>query len=93
MFSKVNVRILGLIENMSWFECDHGIRYHLFGEGGGRQEAERMKIPLLAQIPLDPETRQRCDDGLPVALTDGSQSPIAAAFERAASALPIGRPA
>ncbi len=92
MFAKVNVRILGLIENMSWFECNHGIKYHLFGEGGGRLEAERMKVPLLAQIPLDPDTRQRCDEGQPVALLDGSQSPIAAAFEQAAAALPSQTP-
>jgi ATP-binding protein involved in chromosome partitioning len=93
MFAKVNVRILGLIENMSWFECEHGTRCHLFGEGGGQREAELLDIPLLAQIPLDPDTRQRCDDGLPVALLDGSQSPIAAAFQRAAEALPVSAPA
>ena len=89
MFAKVNVRILGLIENMSWFECDHGTRYHLFGDGGGEREAERLKVPLLAQIPIDPETRQRCDEGEPVALLDGSKSSIAAAFEQAAEQLPI----
>ena len=92
MFAKVNVRILGLIENMSWFECEHGTRYHLFGEGGGRREAELMDIPLLAQIPIDPDIMRRCDDGEPVALLDGVQSPIAAAFERAAEALPASTP-
>jgi ATP-binding protein involved in chromosome partitioning len=74
MFAKVNVPILGLIENMSWFECDHGTRYPLFGEGGGEKEAKRLKVPLLAQIPLDPSTCQGADRGHPVALDD-NESP------------------
>ncbi len=88
MFAKVNVRILGLIENMSWFECEHGTRYHLFGEGGGQREADRLQVPLLARIPIDPDTRQRCDEGDPVALLDPDDSPISAAFHQAAEALP-----
>ncbi len=92
MFSKVNVGILGLIENMAWFECDHGKRYHLFGKGGGRREAERMDVPLLAEIPLDPSTRERCDEGKPVALLDSEQSAVSAAFQKAAEALPVALP-
>lgn len=69
MFAKVNVSILGIIENMSWFECEHGTRYPLFGSGGGVREAERLKVPLLAQIPIDPETCQRADSGSPIALS------------------------
>ncbi len=53
MFSKVNVKILGIIENMSWFECDHGKKYYLFGKDGGKKEAERLNVPLLAQIPIE----------------------------------------
>lgn len=89
MFAKVNVGILGLIENMSWFECEHGTRYHLFGKGGGQREAELMGVPLLAQIPIDPGTRERCDEGEPVALLDPVKSPISAAFRQAAEALPV----
>ncbi len=89
MFAKVNVGILGLIENMSWFECEHGTRYHLFGNGGGQREAELMGVPLLAQIPIDPETRKRCDEGKPVALLDPARSPASAAFEKAAETLPV----
>lgn len=87
MFAKVNVRILGLIENMSWFECEHGTRYFLFGDGGGRREAERLQVPFLAQIPIDPDTRRRCDEGQPVALLDRATSPVAAAFDLAAETL------
>jgi ATP-binding protein involved in chromosome partitioning len=87
MFAKVNVRVLGIIENMSWFECDQGKRYHLFGEGGGRLEAERLSVPLLAEIPIDPETRRRCDEGQPVALVGPSESRVAAAFHEAAQTL------
>ena len=68
MFAKVNVPILGLIENMSWFECDHGTRYPLFGKGGGEREAKRLKVPLLAQIPINPETCYQADIGDPIAL-------------------------
>ena len=92
MFAKVNVRILGLIENMSWFECEHGTKYHLFGEGGGEKEAQRLKIPLLAQIPIDPDTRRRCDEGEPVALLPPEDSEISKAFVDAAGALPDAVP-
>ena len=73
MFDKVNVPILGLVENMSWFECpSDGKRYFLFGRDGGVQEAQRMSVPLLAQIPLTEETRGAGDEGAPIALTGGS---------------------
>lgn len=70
MFAKVNVPILGIIENMSWFECDLGTRYPIFGSGGGQREAERLKVPLLAQVPINPETCQHADDGSPIALAE-----------------------
>src|SRR5229473_6808972 len=58
MFDKVNVPILGLIENMSYFLCPNdGNRYDIFGSGGGKKEAERLKVPLLAQIPLEIQIR------------------------------------
>ncbi len=68
MFAKVNVPILGIIENMAWFECDQGKRYYLFGKGGGRKEAKRLKTPLLAEIPLEPETCVKADKGRPIVL-------------------------
>ncbi len=87
MFAKVNVPILGLIENMSYFECDHGERYHLFGQGGAQRECERIKVPLLGQIPLEPIIGQRCDGGEPTALLSPSESKASAAFHQAAQSL------
>ncbi|MFT6179636.1 MAG: ATP-binding protein involved in chromosome partitioning [Akkermansiaceae bacterium] len=87
MFAKVNVPILGLIENMSYFECDHGERYHLFGQGGAERECERIKVPLLGKIPLEPIIGKRCDGGEPVALLSPSESKASAAFHEAAKAL------
>ncbi len=87
MFSKVNVPIMGLIENMAWFECDHGKKYYIFGEGGGAAEAKRLKVPLLAQIPLDPPVRTGGDTGLPIALAPNAESNTSAAFAGVAQQL------
>ena len=87
MFSKVNVPLLGLIENMAWFECDLGTRYHIFGEGGGQREAKRLKIPMLGQIPLNINTREQADGGTPVALLNADKDSASAAFSRAATAV------
>lgn len=87
MFSKVNVPILGLIENMAWFECDAGKRYFLFGEGGGVREAETLGVPLLGRIPIDVPTREGGDSGKPVALLAPSENKVSAAFHQAAAAL------
>ena len=54
MFEKVNVPVLGIVENMAYFRCDIGTRYDIFGSGGGKREAERLGVPLLGEIPLDP---------------------------------------
>ncbi|MCB1234448.1 MAG: Mrp/NBP35 family ATP-binding protein [Verrucomicrobiae bacterium] len=85
MFEKVNVPILGIVENMSWFECAHGERYAIFGEGGGKKEAERLGVPLLGQIPIDIPTRDRSDRGEPVALLDPAESAVSAAFHSIAA--------
>lgn len=87
MFAKVNVPILGFIENMSYFECDHGQKYRLFGEGGARRECDRLKVPLLGEIPLEPVVGKRCDNGDPVALLSPTESQASSAFHNAAQAL------
>ncbi len=85
MFGKVNVRILGLIENMSYFVCpEDGNVYHIFGKGGGEREAKKLGVPLLAQVPLEIPVRESGDEGKPIALEDGSKSAASAAFNEAA---------
>ena len=67
MFQRLNVPMLGIVENMSYFAApDTGTRYHIFGEGGGQRVAEEYGVPLLAQLPLDPDTRKGGDEGTPI---------------------------
>jgi ATP-binding protein involved in chromosome partitioning len=66
MAHKVNLEVKGVIENMSWFTGDDGKRYELFGEGGGAELAERLEVPLLAQVPLVPALRAGADSGHPI---------------------------
>jgi len=89
MFAKVNVPVLGLIENMSWFEADDGKRYYLFGEEGGVREAEDMNVPLLAQIPIDIPTGRGGDSGKPVALLDPKDNKVSAVFHAMVADLQI----
>jgi ATP-binding protein involved in chromosome partitioning len=67
MFKKVNVPVLGIVENMSYFQCPHcGTRSDIFGHGGARQEAERLGVPFLGEIPLHMSIRATSDSGTPV---------------------------
>jgi ATP-binding protein involved in chromosome partitioning len=67
MFKKVNVPVLGIIENMSYFQCPHcGTRSDIFGHGGARHEAERLGVPFLGEIPLHMSIRATSDSGTPV---------------------------
>ncbi len=85
-FAKLNVPILGIVENMSYFECpSDGVRYYLFGEGGGRKEAEKLRVPLLGEIPLDPPTGRGGDLGTPVALLSPSENAVSRVFAEVAS--------
>jgi len=87
MFRKLNVPILGVVENMSDFACPHcGGRTPIFGEGGGQKIAGEVGVPLLAQIPIDPETRKGGDEGQPI-LMRRPDSPQAAAFRKLAAAV------
>ena len=81
MNEKINVPVLGLIENMAWFtpaELPNN-RYYIFGKDGGKQLAEELNIPLLGQIPLVQSIREGGDEGTPIALQDGH--PAAQMFE------------
>jgi ATP-binding protein involved in chromosome partitioning len=67
MFQKVNVPVLGIIENMSYFQCPHcGTQSDIFGHGGARHEAERLAVPFLGEIPLHMSIRTTSDNGTPV---------------------------
>ena len=67
MFTKVNVPVLGIIENMSYFQCPHcGTKSDIFGHGGARHEAERLGVPFLGEIPLHMAIRATSDAGTPV---------------------------
>jgi ATP-binding protein involved in chromosome partitioning len=67
MFKKVNVPVLGIVENMSYFQCPHcGTRSDIFGHGGARLEAERLGVPFLGEIPLHMSIRATSDSGTPV---------------------------
>jgi ATP-binding protein involved in chromosome partitioning len=94
MFAKVNVPILGLIENMSYFLCPgDGRRYDIFGSGGGVREAARLQVPLLGQVPLEMALRESGDLGVPLTQRE-PDSESARIFRAAAEALrqacPIG---
>ena len=87
MFQRLNVPILGVVENMSVFACPHcGQRTAIFGEAGGQRIADEYGVPLLARIPLDPETRAGGDAGMPITLRRAN-SPQATAFRELAAAV------
>jgi ATP-binding protein involved in chromosome partitioning len=87
MFQKVNVPVLGIVENMSHFICpSDGVRYDIFGSGGGEREAARLKVPLLGQVPIDIPTRESGDRGKPVTLAEPAGA-VAKAFGEIAAKL------
>ncbi|MDB6018503.1 MAG: hypothetical protein JWR19_2992 [Pedosphaera sp.] len=86
MFEKVNVPILGIIENMSYFTAPNGDRVEIFGHGGGRQEAERQKTTFLGEIPIFTEIRIGGDEGVPVVVS-APEKPPGQAFIRVAEML------
>jgi len=71
MFRRVDVPVLGIVENMSYFCCPEcGHRSEIFGHGGARAEAEKLGVPFLGEIPLDEEIRRRSDEGQPIVISD-----------------------
>ena len=85
MFERVNVPVLGIVENMSYFLCPEcGTRSDIFGHGGARHEAERLGVPFLGEVPLTLEIRETSDAGRPVVATEPN-SPAAAAYREVAA--------
>ena len=87
MFQKVNVPLLGIIENMSFYVCGHcGERTEIFSHGGGERAAEKLGIPFLGRIPIDPAIRVGGDTGNPIVIAT-PDSPQAKAFREIAAKL------
>lgn len=71
MFKRLNIKILGLVENMSYFMCDSCDKKHyLFPEDGGHKEAERLGVRFLGSLPIDKDLRESCDVGEPVMVSN-----------------------
>ena len=76
MFNKLNVPIVGVVENMSYLQCpDCNKRIDIFGAGGGQKIAEKFKIPFIGEIPLDPQIMQGSDTGNSIIVSDPNSSP------------------
>src|SRR6476660_6437150 len=87
MFEKVNVPVLGVIENMSYFiSPTDGQRFDIFGSGGGEREAKRIRAPLLGKIPIDIATREAGDRGMPIT-AEARQSAVSAESMKIAARL------
>jgi len=84
MFRKVDVPVLGIVENMSSFICPHcGGRSDIFAHGGAKSEAERLGVPFLGEVPLDMTLRETSDTGKPVVAT-APDSSVAQAYREIA---------
>lgn len=89
LFQKVKVPILGIIENMSYFRCPHcQEKTYIFGEGGAKQEAQKLDLPLLGEIPIFPSIRTGGDNGTPVAAMDTETEGMSVYYEIATSLIP-----
>jgi ATP-binding protein involved in chromosome partitioning len=91
MATKVDLEILGVIENMSGFETPDGERHAIFGEGGGRLLADELDVPLLGQVPLSGDLREHADDGRPLVL-EQPNDPAAIAITQAARGIVAATP-
>ena len=96
MFKRVDVPVLGIVENMSYFLCPQcGTRSDIFGHGGARHEAERLGVPFLGEVPLHMTIREKSDAGLPVVATepDGPHATIYKSIAAAVRDQLVGRSA
>jgi ATP-binding protein involved in chromosome partitioning len=86
MFRKVNVPILGIVENMSYFTTPNGERVEIFGHGGGKVEAARQAVPFLGEVPIFTEIREGGDSGMPIVVSAPNHA-AGRAFTQIAEAL------
>src|SRR4029079_10507326 len=76
MFQKLNIPILGVVENMSYFACPHcNERTEIFGRGGGAEISKDLKVPLLGDVPIDIRVRSGGDEGAPVVVAAPDSPP------------------
>ena len=91
MFQKVETRVLGIVENMSYFVCpDCGAKSYIFGNEGGPRSAVQLNIPLLGQIPIEPIVTEAGDEGKPVVVRNPKSESAKAFSEIAANILRSG---
>lgn len=83
MLEKMNIQMVGVVENMSYYIAPDGSKHHIFGSGGGQALAERYHAPLLASIPIDESIREGGDSGEPVVLQTGSE--VQSCFDKLAT--------
>jgi ATP-binding protein involved in chromosome partitioning len=87
MFQKVNVPVLGIVENMSYYLCPKcGHREEIFKHGGGERTANSLDVPFLGEIPIDPKVAVGGDSGVPIVVSD-PKSAVTEAFLRVAEAI------
>jgi ATP-binding protein involved in chromosome partitioning len=89
MAEKVDLDVVGVVENMSWFRGDDGTRYEIFGSGGGQNLADQLGVPLLGQIPLVPALREGGDTGTPIVVSEPDSEAARAFGDIAAQVLEI----
>ncbi|MHB1782433.1 MAG: P-loop NTPase [Acidimicrobiales bacterium] len=87
---QLRLPLRGVVENMSWFVTPDGMRYELFGSGGGAELAATLDVPLLAQIPLVPAVREGADDGRPAVVADPGGEVAKVFAELAAAVVALG---
>jgi ATP-binding protein involved in chromosome partitioning len=92
MADKVNLEICGVIENMSGFTTPDGQRFAIFGEGGGRQLADELEVPLLAQVPLTMPLRAQADAGVPLVAVDPDEAAAQAIGHAARGLIALAKP-
>lgn len=86
MAEKTGLKVVGVVENMSYFRGDDGKAYDIFGSGGGQELADKLHVPLLGQVPIDPKLRELADVGAPIVL-QVPDSEVAVALDNSAKEL------
>src|SRR5665213_3415986 len=93
MLHKVSLEICGVIENMSGFTTPSGERFAIFGEGGGKELADELDVPLLGKVPLTMPLREHADSGTPLVVEDPGDPASQAIHQAARGLIAMGRPA